>query len=86
MLIQSIVSNYAWALYMEMYQATRMAKSCPQGLAASIDDLVASAQLRFERSIESLMRIRKIARSLPAIQVNIAAGGKQANIQNPPKQ
>jgi hypothetical protein len=41
-----------------------------------------SAQLRFQRASESLARIQRLARTTPALQINIAqAGSKQVNVQ-----
>jgi hypothetical protein len=46
------------------------------------DNLLSSAQARFLRAIESLARIRRLARNAPALQINIAQdGGKQVNVQ-----
>jgi hypothetical protein len=40
-----------------------------------------AAQARYLRACETLARIRKLARSTPALQVNIAAdGGRQVNL------
>ena len=40
-----------------------------------------AAQGRYVRAIESLARVRKLARTTPALQVNIAAhGGQQVNL------
>ncbi len=42
---------------------------------------LSSAQTRYLRACETLARIRKLARSTPALQVNIAAdGGQQINV------
>jgi hypothetical protein len=42
---------------------------------------LSSAQARYLRACETLARIRKLARSTPALQVNIAAdGGQQVNV------
>ncbi len=46
-------------------------------------DFLESAQTRFLRASESLEKIRRLARNIPAMQINIAHdGGKQVNIQN----
>jgi hypothetical protein len=46
------------------------------------DALLSSAQARFLRAIETLARVRRLARNTPALQINIAQeGGKQVNIQ-----
>ena len=43
---------------------------------------LSTAQARFLRAIESLARIRRLARITPALQINIAnEGGKQVNVQ-----
>lgn len=46
------------------------------------DNLLSSTQARFLRAIESLARVRRLARNTPALQINIANdGGKQVNVQ-----
>jgi hypothetical protein len=46
------------------------------------DNLLTSAQARFQRAIETLARVRRLARNTPALQINIAReGGQQVNIQ-----
>jgi hypothetical protein len=46
------------------------------------DNLLSSAQARFLRAIETLARVRRLARNTPALQINIAQeGGRQANVQ-----
>jgi hypothetical protein len=46
------------------------------------DNLLTSTQARFLRAIETLARVRRLARNTPALQVNIAGkGGKQVNVQ-----
>lgn len=46
------------------------------------DTLLSSCQARFLRAIETLARIRRLARNTPALQINIAnEGGKQVNVQ-----
>lgn len=45
------------------------------------DDLLSSTQARFLRAIETLARVRRLARNTPALQINIAnEGGKQVNV------
>ena len=42
----------------------------------------ASTQVRFLRAIETLARVRRLARNTPALQINIAReGGQQVNVQ-----
>ena len=46
------------------------------------DNLLTSTQARFLRAIETLARVRRLARNTPALQINIAReGGKQVNVQ-----
>jgi hypothetical protein len=46
------------------------------------DTLLSSTQARFLRAIETLARVRRLARNTPALQINIAnEGGKQVNVQ-----
>lgn len=46
------------------------------------DNLLSSTQARFLRAIETLARVRRLARTTPALQINIAHdGGKQVNVQ-----
>lgn len=46
------------------------------------DDLLSSTQARFLRAIETLARVRRLARNTPALQINIAReGGRQVNVQ-----
>ena len=46
------------------------------------DNLLSSTQARFLRAIETLARVRRLARNTPALQINIAReGGKQVNVQ-----
>jgi hypothetical protein len=46
---------------------------------------LSAAQRRYLRACGALARIRKLARTTPALQVNIAApGGQQVNLQGPP--
>jgi hypothetical protein len=46
------------------------------------DNLLSSSQVRFLRAIETLARVRRLARNTPALQINIAReGGQQVNVQ-----
>ena len=46
------------------------------------DNLLSSVHTRFLRAIETLARVRRLARNTPALQINIAGeGGKQVNVQ-----
>ncbi len=62
------------------------APSCSYHLSAFRDAQLTTAQTRYLRAIETLARVRKLARSTPALQVNIAAGGgQQVNVQGDTK-
>jgi hypothetical protein len=46
------------------------------------DNLLSSTQARFIKAIETLARVRRLARNTPALQINVAhEGGKQVNVQ-----
>lgn len=46
------------------------------------DKLLSSTQARYLKAIETLARIRRLARNAPALQINIAHdGGQQVNVQ-----
>ncbi|MBU4460474.1 MAG: hypothetical protein KJ579_07900 [Verrucomicrobia bacterium] len=46
------------------------------------EEMLASAQMRFLRAVETLARVRRLARNSSALQINIANdGGRQVNIQ-----
>lgn len=51
--------------------------------AEFFENMLTSAQARLLRAIETLARIRRLARTTPALQINIAHdGGKQVNFQS----
>ena len=46
------------------------------------DNLLTSNHARFLRAVETLARVRRLARNTPALQINFAGeGGKQVNVQ-----
>jgi hypothetical protein len=50
-------------------------------LGLYMEKRLSMAQKRFTRSCETLTRVRKLSRSIPALQFNIAAkGGQQVNL------
>jgi hypothetical protein len=52
------------------------------GLGEHWDGVLSAVQARYLRAIETLARVRRLARNTPALQINIAkAGGKQVNLQ-----
>jgi hypothetical protein len=45
-------------------------------------NLLTTTQHRFLRAIESLTKVRRLARNTPSLQINIAQeGGQQVNVQ-----
>jgi hypothetical protein len=58
-----------------------MGESISQSSVDHWERRLSAAQSRFVRAIESLARIRKLARTTPALQLNVAAyGGQQVNV------
>jgi hypothetical protein len=58
-----------------------MNQSIPLARAEYWDGLLSSTQARFLRAIETLARVRRLARNTPALQINIAnEGGKLVNV------
>ena len=60
---------------------------CPQCLSGSTSSVdhwerrLSAAQRRYLRACESLARVRKLGRTTPALQLNIAThGGQQVNV------
>lgn len=52
-------------------------------LAEFWEGRLSSTQARFLRAVETLARVRRLARNAPALQINIAhEGGKQVNVQS----
>ena len=64
------------------YNQCVVGQSIPLAVAVYRDNLLSSTQARFLRAIETLARVRRLARNTPALQINIANdGGKQVNVQ-----
>jgi hypothetical protein len=90
LLIDNILTVRLRLLYVESYyNQCIMNQSIPLARGEYWDGLLSSTQARFLRAIETLARVRRLARNTPAMQINIAHdGGKQVNVQgsvNPPK-
>ncbi len=64
------------------YNQSIVNQSVSLKLGAYWDTLLTTTQARFLRAIETLARVRRLARNTPALQINIAReGGKQVNVQ-----
>lgn len=64
-----------------VYNETIVGQSVTLTLGAYRDNLLTTTQARFLRAIETLARVRRLARNTPALQINIASqGGKQVNV------
>ena len=64
------------------YNQCVVGQSIALPVAVYRDNLLSSTQARFLRAIETLARVRRLARNTPALQINIANdGGKQVNVQ-----
>ena len=64
------------------YNSNVVGKPISVSQAQYWDDLLSSTQTRFLRAIETLARVRRLARNTPALQINIAnEGGQQVNVQ-----
>ena len=64
------------------YNQSIVNQSVSLKVGAYWDTLLTTTQARFLRAIETLARIRRLARNTPALQINIAReGGKQVNVQ-----
>ncbi len=60
-----------------------MAQPAPDlEVMSRLDQMLNSAQTRFNRAVNTLARVRHLTRRTPSLQVNIAAnGGQQVNVQ-----
>lgn len=57
--------------------------SVPLPIAEYWNGLLSSTQMRYLRAVETLARVRRLARNTPALQINIAHdGGQQVNARN----
>ena len=64
------------------YNGVVVNESVSLRLAEYWDGVLSAAQARYLRAIETLARVRRLARNTPTLQINIAeAGGKQVNLQ-----
>jgi len=65
-----------------MYNATVVDRSASIAEATYRDKLLTTTQNRYLKAIEMLAKVRRMARSTPSLQINIAQeGGQQVNVQ-----
>ncbi len=83
LLIDHIVTTRMRLLYAEdIYNAQVVEASLSPEAFAYLDRFLSSAHRRHLRAVETLAKVRKLSRSTPALQINIARdGGQQVNVQ-----
>jgi hypothetical protein len=83
LLIDHILTLRLRLLHAEaMYNDTVVDKAATLAMGAYRDKLLTTTQTRYLRAIETLVRVRRLARNTPSLQINIAQeGGKQINVQ-----
>ncbi len=82
LLIEQILTARIHVLHAENVFSEKVAESVTFAAGTYWQNFLASAQRRYLRAIETLARVRRLARNGPLFQVNIAtAGGKQINTQ-----
>jgi hypothetical protein len=82
LLVEQVVLCWLHLHVLELEYTGLVGASPPQKTVADHwEKRLSAAQARYLRACETLARIRKLARSTPALQVNIAAdGGQQINV------
>jgi hypothetical protein len=83
LLIDHILTLRLRLLHSEMmYNDTVLDKPVTFAMGAYRDKLLTTAQTRYLKAVETLAKVRRLARNTPALQINIAQdGGKQINVQ-----
>lgn len=86
LLIDQILTARLRLIYVEKCYSQKVLGSTIEITQAEYyENLLNSAQARLARAIETLARVRRLARNTPALQINIAnEGGKQVNVQTSP--
>jgi hypothetical protein len=81
LLIEQVVLCWLHFNLLDLEVTNAMAASISLSTAEHWERRLSAAQRRYLRACEALARIRKLARTTPALQVNIAApGGRQVNL------
>jgi hypothetical protein len=87
LLIEQVVLCWLNLYTVEIAYTNVMRQSIPSTDADHWERRLSAAQRRYLRACESLARIRKLSRTTPALQVNIAThGGQQINLLGDPPQ
>ena len=82
LLMDQILTTRIHVIHAEAVFSDKLTQSLSFSASAYWQGFLASAQRRHLRAIESLARVRRLARMGPLFQVNIAnAGGRQINAQ-----
>lgn len=82
LLIDQILTARIHVFHAENIFSEKITESITFAAGTYWQNFLASAQRRYLRAIETLARVRRLARNGPLFQVNIAnAGGKQINTQ-----
>lgn len=84
LLIDQIMMARMRVVYVEnLYNQIVVNESVSQKADTYLQELLSKTQNRFLRAVEALARVRKLSRTTPALQINIAGeGGQQVNVQN----
>lgn len=81
LLIQQAALCWLRLNLVELAYSSVMKQSITLTLGVYWEKRLTAAQRRFTRACESLMRVRKLSRNAPALQLNIATeGGQQVNV------
>ena len=81
LLIDQVLVCYLNLYVLEINTAGKLCESHTTEAGLYWDRRLTGAQRRFTRACETLTRIRKLSRSIPLLQVNIATeGGQQVNL------
>src|SRR5688572_329229 len=81
LLIQQAALCWLRLNLVELAYSSVMKQSITLTLGLYWEKRLTVSQRRFTRSCETLARVRKLSRNIPALQVNIAAdGGQQVNV------
>jgi hypothetical protein len=77
LLIEQVVLCWLHFNLLDLEYTNIMSASISASTADHSERRLSAAQRRYLRACEALARIRKLARTTPALQVNIATGGGQ---------
>jgi hypothetical protein len=84
LLMEQVVLCWLHLHIIQLEYTTVMNEPIPAASAGHWEKRLSAAQRRYLRACETLARIRKLARTTPALQLNIAThGGQQVNLFDP---